>query len=182
MSVGHARPRPDEKHTAELKRIWSLPWFQRGLRVSKKLVRDVEIPWLGGSNGDLTHIYIDHRFRGQGAYRGEAIDVGAFVPAVIEHEGVEGILLQFGEYDYDGAHELATAAEEMIARKIAHKLHVAFDRTAYQDMFSPFLAFVLHPPWRNLPADLNVEPYREDAPALYAEIEKQILRAQVSNG
>lgn len=170
MSVGHThRPRPDEKHFAELKRIWKLPWFQRGLRVPKKLVRDVEIPWLGGSSVDLSKIYIDHRF-----------DVAAYIPALIEHEGVEGILLKFGDYTYDGAHELATAAEEMIARKIAHRLRVAFNRATYQDMFAPFLALALHPPWRNLPADLNLEPYREDAPALYAEIEKTIMHQQVT--
>lgn len=180
MSVGHAdRPRPNEKHAAELKRIWVQPWFQRGLRIPKKLVRNVEIPWLGGSSGSLEHIYIDHRYAGQGHYRGQAIDVRAFIPALIEHEGVEGILLQCGDYTYDGAHELATAAEEMIARKICSRLRLKFDRNAYEDMFAPFLAMVKQPPWRNLPADLNLEPYREDAPELYAAIEKQILRDQI---
>ena len=185
MSSGHRDIEPNEDHYRELKRISQLPWFLRGLAIKKQLVRNVEIPWLGGSSTDLSRIYIDHRFSGVARYRKEPINVAILVPAVVQHEGIEGILLVEGTdeagkpYQYDGAHELATAAEEQKAEKIITQMGLRWDRQAYQDIFKPFIEVMATPPWVNLPADLNVTPYRDDDPAMFREIERTILHQTI---
>lgn len=187
MSVGHAHhPRITQAHLAELARIEQRPWFKRGRAIRKILDRAHSIPWLGGSSIDLKRIYIDPRFRGPCKYRGREVNVSLFVPPVVEHEEVEGILLEDGieergaRYDYDGAHEMATAAEERKARRIIEqRLEMRWDRNAYQEMFKPFLRVVVKPPWLDIPVDLNTEPYRQDDPDLYRQIEKAILAERI---
>lgn len=185
LSVGHSHPEPQERHYVELRRIIAQPWFKHGNSIPKQLIRTCEIPWLGGSSTDLRHIYIDPRFRGVVSYRGKPLDVATIIPAVVEHEGIEGICLRLGTdeagkpYGYDGAHEIATAAEERKAQAIIERQGLRWNRDDYQRIFKPFLKLTIKPPWQNLPADLNTEPYRDDAPELYREIEKQILRQQI---
>jgi hypothetical protein len=185
VSAGHARPRIDASHYRELRRIAGTPWFQRGLAIKKVLIRSAEIPWLGGSSADLRRIYIDPRFTGSASYRSRTVNVEAFVPALVQHEGVEGILLVLGHdeagrpYSYDGAHELATAAEEQKARVILGRLGLPWDQEAYQQIFKPFLKITVKPPWHNLPIDLNTIPYRDDDPTLYRQIERATLKRQL---
>jgi hypothetical protein len=187
VSVGHSHPHPQDKHYRELARIAKQEWFRRGLAIPKLLIRKSQIPWLGGSSIDLKHIYIDPRFAGNTTYLGRLVDVAIFVPAITEHESIEGILLVLGHdeagkpYSYDAAHELATAAEERVAAKVTAKLGLRFNREAYQEIFKPFLKLTIKPPWIDLPADLNTTPYRDDDKALYGEIEQAIRKQQISS-
>lgn len=185
MSAGH-HARFTDAHRKELERIQRTPWYQKAVKLERRLFRKVEIPWLGGSSQDTQRIYVDHRFAGQARYLGKLIDVSICIPGVVTHEVDEGIFLMFGltedgqRYEYDGAHELATCAEEIIAQRAFAKAGLRFDQQAYQDIFKPFLAITKQAPWRNLPRDLNTIPYREDDPALFKEIEREILRQQVA--
>lgn len=185
MSVGHTHPRPNEDHYREIERIKTTPWFGFGKRKIKRLYRNHQIPWLGGSSDNIDAIFIDPRYRGNALYLGKIIDVAIFIPAIIEHEAFEGICLVLGldlagrPYSYDGAHELATASEERVAARICRKHGLRFHREAYQDIFRPFLSVTSRPPWTNLPTNLNTIPYEQDDPGLYREIEKQIMRSQL---
>jgi hypothetical protein len=184
MSVGHARPHTNESHLRELVRIESQPWFRRAKAIRKILDRSHDIPWLGGSSTDLRRIYADPKFSGVADYLGRAIPIKAFIRPLVDHEETEGILLVFGtdergqRYDYDGAHEIATCAEERTARRVVETvLGLRWDRDAYQEIYKPILAITVKPPWPNIPADLNTEPYREDDPDLYRQVEGAILHA-----
>ena len=183
MSTGR-HGHPTEDHVAELQRIRQQPWFKKALLIERRLLRNFTIPWLGGSSMDTRRIYIDPRFYGLIVrYLDREIQVEHLVPGVIEHEVVEAILLVFGRteaggrYDYDGAHEIATAAEEQVAQRIFVKIGRRFIPEAYEELFKPFLKLTERPAgWFNLPADLNLEPYRQDDPDLYRDIERAILR------
>lgn len=174
-----------DAHAKELQRIYRTPWFQKAAKIERRLFRKVEIPWLGGSSQDTRRIYVDHRFAGKAKYCGKMIDVSLCVLPVIDHEVIEGILLVFGtdeagkRYEYDGAHEIATCAEETVAARIFAKAGLSFNHDAYQEIFKPFLAVTVKPPWNNLPSDLNTTPYREDDPAMFKEIERAMLRQQI---
>jgi hypothetical protein len=185
VSAGH-HAKVSETHWREFQKIRARPWFQQGVAIPKTLIRKNDVPWLAGSSADLKRIYIDPRFRGTGRFGKAFVLVGKFIPGIVRHEIVEGILLVLGRdekgqrYEYDGAHEIATAAELRVAKIIAQKLGLNWSVTAYQDMFAPFLKAMQSPPWTNLPLDLNLTPYRDDTPVLYREIEKQILRQQLA--
>jgi hypothetical protein len=169
-------------HTAELQRIRQQPWFKKALLIERRLIRKFTIPWLGGSSHDTKRIYIDPRFRGEFWYHRERLDVQRIIPCVIEHEVVEAILLVFGKtenrraYEYDGAHEIATAAEEEVARRVFGKLGLRFDNIEYEEIFKPFVTITEHSAWGNFPPDLNLEPYEQDDPNLYRDIERAMLR------
>jgi hypothetical protein len=186
LSVGH-RHRRSIVHDDELRRIAQTSWFQRGLAIERRLFRRGEIPWLGGSSTDSTRIYVDPRFAGKADYLNMryTINVAMLMPALIEHEVVESILLLFGidekgrHYEYDGAHEIATAREIKVAQNILGKRGFRWNEESYQDIYKPFLKMTEKGPWQNLPPDLNTEPYREDAPEIYRELEKQILRGDM---
>lgn len=186
MSAGHHAKFTDA-HRKELQRIQRTPWFVKASKLERRLFRNVEIPWLGGSSRDTRRIYVDHRFSGQARYLGRMIDVAICIPAVIQHEVTEAILLVFGvdevgqRYEYDGAHELATCAEEMVAAAAFARAGLRFDQQAYQEIFKPFLRQTEQAPWRGLPADLNLTPYREDDPALFKEIERTMLHEQLAS-
>jgi hypothetical protein len=174
-----------EAHTAELQRIRQQPWFQEALGIERRLYRQFTIPWLGGSSTDTKRIYIDPRFRGKAYYCDDQIDVRRIIPCVIEHEVVEAILLVFGRtehgsrYEYDGAHELATAAEEEVARRVLKALGLHFAPVTYEEIFKPFLEITEHSGWGNLPRDLNLEPYRQDDPSRWRDIERAMLRQEL---
>jgi hypothetical protein len=184
MSVGHRHKR-GVVHDEELARIAQTPWFKRGITIQRRLFRYKEIPWLGGSSTDSKRIYVDPRFAGTADYLKRQVNVAVLMPALIEHEVVESILLLFGtdergkKYDYDGAHEFATAREIKVAQRILGNVGFRWNEQAYQDIYKPFLKMTEKGPWQNLPPDLNTEPYRQDAPEIYREIEKQILRGEM---
>jgi hypothetical protein len=185
MSTAHLHGELDDKHWAELKRIEQTAWFQKGWARPKVLIRTAQIPWLGGSSIDLRRIYVDPRFTGYAPYGKVKILVRALVPAVVRHEVVEGILLLLGTdeagkpYDYDGAHEIATAAEFLVAKRILGGFGLPFNGTTYNAIYDPFVKITAKGPWKNLPLDLNTEPYRQDAPGIYREMERQMLREQL---
>lgn len=185
MSTGHHHGAVSDGHRVELARISRLPWFRQGMAIPKVLIRASQIPWLGGSSTDLKRIYADPRFRGYAPYGKAKINARVLLPALIRHEVVEGILLVLGRdergqrYSYDGAHEIATAAELETARRIIEGLGLRFSPAAYQAIYRPFLAVTEPGPWINLPPDLNMEPYRQDAPGLAKEMERQMLRGEV---
>jgi hypothetical protein len=185
MSAGRPRHTVTDDHLRELARIESRPWFIHGKKILKILDRTHDTPWLGGSSTDLKHIYVDPLFRGNAQYLGRPFPVRRLLPPLIEHEEVEGILLVFGTdasgnaYRYDGAHEIATAAEIRKARRLMASLGLPWNEAAYQDIFKPFLKMTERPPWPNIATDLNTECYREDDPALYREIERAILNASI---
>ena len=156
------------------------------MAIERRLVRRNEIPWLGGSSTNSRRIYVDPRFAGTAYYlRAHIINVAMLMPALVEHEVVESILLLLGtdekgqRYEYDGAHEFATAREIKVAQNIFGKNGLRWNEEAYQDIYKPFLKMTEKGPWQKLPPDLNTEPYREDAPEIYREIEKQILRGDM---
>jgi hypothetical protein len=182
MSVGHLRQHHAD---AELKRVETADWYKRAAQTERRLYRRYEVPWLGGSSTDTLRIYIDPRFRGTADYCKRQLNVAKLIPALTTHEVVEAILLMHGvteaggKYDYDGAHEVATEAEVRTAKRIMTKLGYPWDEGAYQEIYKPYLKMTEPGPWQNLPADLNTEPYRDDAPHLFAQIEKQMLRGDV---
>jgi hypothetical protein len=106
--------------------------------------------------------------------------------ALIQHEVVESILLiwgskrEGGKYDYDGAHEIATEAEILIAKRNFTEEGLKFNEEAYQDIYRPFLAETERGPWTDVPSDLNLEPYRDDAPEIFRDLETMIRRSQIS--
>jgi hypothetical protein len=185
LSAGH-HARFTDTHRKELQRIYKMPWFRKAALIERRLFRKVEIPWLGGSSEDTRHIYVDHRFAGRTRYLAKLIEVAICIPAVIDHETIEAILLVFGvtadggKYEYDGAHEIATCAEELRAERQFVAAGLKFDRQAYQDIFKTFLTITEKPPWNGLPSDLNTIPYREDDPSLYRELERQMMREQLA--
>jgi hypothetical protein len=171
-----------------LARIESQPWFRRAKAIRKILDRSHDIPWLGGSSTDLRRIYADPRFGGNVDYLDRSIPAKVFIRPLVDHEETEGILLVFGtdssgqRYSYDGAHEIATCAEERTARRVVETvLGLRWDRDAYQAVYKPFLAKTVRPPWHNIAVDLNTEPYQDDDPALYKMVEASIIHAIAQN-
>jgi hypothetical protein len=183
MSVGHSKKQHDAAD--ELKRIENTDWYRKAMRIERRLYRRYEIPWLGGSSTDTMRIYVDPRFRGTADYCKRQLNVTQLMPALTTHEVVEAILLVFGKaedgfkYEYDGAHEVATEAEVRTARRVMARLGYPWDEAEYQEIYKPYLKMTQVGPWQNLPQDLNTEPYRDDAPGLYCEIERQMLRGEV---
>lgn len=183
MSVGHL---PKRHHAdAELARVEQTIWYRKASAIERRLYRRGEIPWLGGSSTDTTRIYVDPRFRGTADYCKRSLNVVQLMPALVTHEIVEAILLVFGtaedgrKYEYDGAHEVATEAEVRTAKRIMAHFGYPWDEVAYQEIYKPFLKMTEKGPWQNLPPDLNTEPYRDDMPALWREIEQQMLHGEL---
>jgi hypothetical protein len=145
MSVGHHRHEPSEDHKRELAKIEREAWFIKARKIPIEINHATHVPLLGGSSkptGGKRIIFVDHR-----AYH--AIKRLGLLDGLIEHETVEGILLDRGE-KYAAAHEMATAAEN---EKYP-------DPKAAERHYPSLLKIARSQPVENIHPRLRLEPYR----------------------
>ncbi len=160
MSVGHHRHEPSEDHKREFARIQKLPWYVRAKKIQIEINHSTHVPLLGGSSKPHQGkriIFIDHR-----AY--PAIKRLGLLDGLIEHEWVEGILLDHGE-TYPAAHEMATAAEN----------EEYADPKAAERHYPSLLKIARSQPVENVSPLLRMEPYR--APPMNKDLVRAMLRA-----
>lgn len=145
MSVGHAHD-PKKDHLEELAKLEKLAWFKAGRKIKYTIDHSHRIYYLGGSSIDGSKIYVDEE-------QYPSIKRLGLLAGLIEHEVVEGILLRHGGYDYAGAHELASAAEDKVYREQGK------DPKRAQALYPKLIAASEAEPIENVPSDLRLDPY-----------------------
>lgn len=115
MSFGHGVYDDSPAHFSELRRIKQQhPELQEFLDGDFSVSHKWDIPWVAGRNLSLSRVYIDRRVKiirllRRTNARGN-INVNV-VPFLMEHELVEGWLMDKLKFEYEHAHHIATAAE-----------------------------------------------------------------------
>jgi hypothetical protein len=131
-------------------------FLNRGFRVSF----DYDIPYLGGYSQDGSVIYIDKDTpeeikRGKRVY---PVRPGGLIRGIICHEHWEKTCLDAWGWKYPEAHELATHAENEMART-----QFGMDPDGYEKLWQPIIKAAekkLHMAGIQLPPDLDPRPYQ----------------------
>jgi len=119
----------------------------------KKLDRDHDIPYLAGYSLDGKTIYIDRHLPRTFRYKDRDIDIDRYL---ILHESVEKALIDQLGLHYQHAHQIACRAEEAAVRAE----NVSW--RAYDQFTQKYIKDVWHEELKNLPADLDQKPYRDE--------------------
>lgn len=145
MSVGHAHD-PKKDHLEELAKLEKQAWFRKGRAIKYVIDHSHRIYYLGGSSNDGSKVYVDEE-------QYPKIKKLGLLEGLIEHEVVEGILLRSKKYDYAGAHELASAAEDKVYRE------QGLDPKKAQAKYPKLIKASEAEPIENVPSDLRLDPY-----------------------
>lgn len=155
MSSGHhhSTDLPDEEARRILHAAMGNAAFRKRLYDSKYSInRDFDIPYLAGYSKDAKIIYVDRHLPIQLLISGQRI---AILPFLVTHERTEKALLDFFDFKYPKAHQVATFAEhkELRSRKISPSL--------YEKALDPYIKADQHEKIIKVPRDLDFEPYRD---------------------
>jgi hypothetical protein len=116
MSVGHHHA-VEESHAAQYDWLCRQAWFKMAMAHRPEVVTTYDLPYLGGSSVGMERIYVDVH-----AY--PVVAKAGLLPGLIEHEQVEGVLLEHGwryAIEPEASHLVASVAEnrKYAARGIA---------------------------------------------------------------
>jgi hypothetical protein len=112
-----------------------------------------DIPYLAGYSLDGKRIYIDRHLPPSFVFRGRTIPVDRYL---LLHEEVEKTLIDQLGLHYQHAHQIATRAEEAAVRAD----NVSW--RAYDRFMQQFVKVMGDERLTNLPADLDLKPYRDE--------------------
>ena len=127
--------------------------FRTRLYDSKyRIDRDFDIPYLAGYSKDGRVIYVDRHLPIQLLIGGRRI---AILPYLTTHERTEKALLDFFDFKYTKAHQVATFAEhkELQSQNISPNL--------YEKALDPYIKADQVEKITRVPLDLDMEPYRD---------------------
>ena len=153
MATGQPH-RHGSARTHELAAVLEAPDVARGLATTFAIDRTKDIPYVGGVSRDGRTVYIDRHFPRRLNVGARLVDLS---PGLVRHEQVEGALLRTGRYSYPAAHELATAAENLVYRAIG------VDPAAAQAVYPRYIKAARAEALVDVPHDLELRPYT-DAP------------------
>jgi hypothetical protein len=124
---------------------------------STPVIRKYDIPYLAGYSNDASKIYIDRHLD----TKMSGIDLTQFLKI---HETIEKCLLDEYGMKYQQAHHIATHFEMEAVKK------AGISWKKYDDYLRPYIKRVHVEHLSSVPADLDVEPYKD-------EHEKKLLRS-----
>jgi hypothetical protein len=147
VSVGHHHGEyeaDEEGFHAALGKDWFLREYIRPPRVDPHW----DIPYVGGVSLDNSVVFVDRQAFGWIVHSG-------FLPGLVEHEHVEGILMRHG-WEYWPAHYIANAAEQAKYRK------AGIDPKSTEPFYNALIRKAGDETITHCPPDLNLEPYKGD--------------------
>ena len=161
MSVGHSAEYEVDQRGFDA--LLAKPWFLREYLRRPRVDSSWDIPYVGGVSLDNSTVYVDrHAFIW--------ITRNGYLPALIAHEHVEGILMAHG-WQYELAHHIANAAENEVYRR------VGIDPKSTQQFWNELIRKAGDETVTRCPPDLNTEPYKSDERHLAAVKAAQAGRA-----
>lgn len=155
MSSGHFHA--DHLDPVEAKRILHQAMgnaaFRERIYDSKyRIDRDFDIPYLAGYSKDGRVIYVDRHLPIQLLIGGRRI---AILPYLTIHERTEKALLDFLDFKYLRAHQIATYVEHRDLKR----MHVS--PNLYEKALDPYIKADQHEKITRVPRNLDLEPYRD---------------------
>lgn len=129
------------------RRFWE---WMKGERF--RIDRDFDIPYLAGYSRSGKIIYADRHLPMSLVVAGKRVNI---LPFLIVHERTEKALMDFLEYDYTEAHQVATYAEHLELKR----MHIS--PSAYERALDPYIKADQHEKITKVPIDLDLKPYRD---------------------
>lgn len=114
--------------------------------------RDYDIPYLAGYSRSGKIVYVDRHVPMQLLVAGRRLNI---LPFLIVHERTEKALMDFLDYDYPEAHQIATYAEHHELRKMS------VTPSSYERALDPYITADRHEKITKVPIDLDLKPYRD---------------------
>lgn len=129
------------------RRFWD---WMKGERF--RVDRDFDIPYLAGYSRSGKIIYVDRHLPLSLIVGGRRLNV---LPFLIVHERTEKALMDFLEYDYPEAHQVATYAEHTDLKRMN------ISPSAYERALDPYIKADAQEKIIRVPAELDLKPYRD---------------------
>jgi hypothetical protein len=129
--------------------------------------RDYDIPYLAGYSVDARTIYIDRHLPNQLLIGGRRI---AILPFLSIHERTEKALLDFLDYKYEKAHQIATFIEHRDLKRAGIK------PSLYEKALDPYIKADQHEKITKIPRNLDLKPYRDSRDLRLLERMKDMMQ------
>lgn len=138
-------------HSARVKRMLNDRRFKRRLSQisSIRVDHSHDIPYVAGYSEDGRTIYIDRTLK----TKMDSVDVQRII---VTHEVVEKALLDLFNLTYQQAHHIAAYVEHETATKSG------LNWRKYTKFLDPQMRHIGHKGIKNVPKDLDIEPYEDE--------------------
>jgi hypothetical protein len=151
MSAGHEHHRRNMKNSVDLARLLKDTNIKALMAIEVRIDRTYDLPFLSGYSKNGRTIFIDRHLPERILINDQEIDVVTFL---VVHERVESALIAGAGFDYQDAHEYATAAEHDHVRAAGIKPY------QYEDAIESFIKGHQIEKLLRTPTDLDLSPYK----------------------